>query len=80
MAAPAPEPVELDEVRALALLERRVASLPSDLRRVHDAIYVEGLSQRQAAAALGLGRQTVRTYDARLRHVLRCELTAAGAA
>jgi DNA-directed RNA polymerase specialized sigma24 family protein len=61
-----------------AWLERRVASLPPDLGCVHDAIYVDGLSQREAAAALGLGRQTVRTRDGRLRHVLRRALTSAG--
>ena len=69
-----------DSDPTLSFLQRRVRSLPPELRRVHDAIYVDGLSQREAAAALGLGRQTVRTRDARLRHVLRRELTSIGVA
>jgi RNA polymerase sigma-70 factor, ECF subfamily len=70
----AEQPLDLAQLRVLAVLESSVASLPPELRHVHDAIYVDGLSQREAAAALGLGRQTVRTRDARLRHVLRLEL------
>src|SRR5262249_5285782 len=45
--------------RTVTAVERYLASLDPDLRRVHDALYVRGLSQREAAAALGLGRQAV---------------------
>ena len=79
-AIPANHLTDDGDPRMLSLLQRRVTSLPPELRCVHDAIYVDGLSQREAAAALGLGRQTVRTRDARLRHVLRRELTSSGVA
>lgn len=61
-----------------AVVARYVGNLPQDLREVHDALYVRGLSQREAAAALGLGRQVVRTLEARLREGLRLALAAAG--
>ncbi len=54
----------------VTLVAEYVARLPSDLRRVHEALYVQGLSQRQAAEALGLGRQVVRTLESRLREGL----------
>ena len=46
-------------------------------RRVHEALYVKGMSQREAAALLGLGRQTVRSKEAKLRRELRRELSRA---
>ena len=62
----------------IAVVERYLASLEPDMRRVHEALYVQGLSQRDAAAALGLGRQAVRGLEARLRDGLRRELSRAG--
>ncbi len=62
----------------IAVVERYLAALEPDLRRVHEALYVQGLSQRDAAAALGLGRQAVRGIEARLRAGLRRELSRAG--
>lgn len=62
----------------IAVVERYLASLEPDVRRVHEALYVQGLSQRDAAAALGLGRQAVRGIEARLRDGLRRELKRAG--
>lgn len=51
-----------------------LASLPPTLRQIHQVMYVDGMSQREAAAALGLGRQAVRTLEARLREGLRAAL------
>jgi RNA polymerase sigma-70 factor (ECF subfamily) len=48
-----------------------VGGLDPNLRAVHDLLYVRGLSQRAAAEALGVGRQTVRTLESRLRGGLR---------
>jgi RNA polymerase sigma factor (sigma-70 family) len=62
----------------IAVVERYLASLEPDVRRVHEALYVQGLSQREAAAALGLGRQAVRGIEARLRAGLRRELERTG--
>ena len=62
----------------LAVANRYVGSLAGDLRRVHDALYVNGLSQRAAADQLGIGRQVLRTMEARLRAGLRRELVRAG--
>jgi len=65
---------EVEEFADLQTVERvrlYVAGLPADLRQVHEALYVQGLSQRDAATALGLGRQVVRTLEARLREGLR---------
>ena len=77
-AALRPAPHELgDDVGDLqirALVGRYVARLPPDLRRVHDALYVQELSQREAAAELGLGRQVIRTLEFRLREGLRSAL------
>jgi len=62
----------------IAVVERYLASLEPDIRRVHEALYVQGLSQRDAAAALGIGRQAVRGIEARLRAGLRRELERTG--
>ena len=66
------EPTEaLDDLQVLAVVNRYLTDLPSDLQRVHDAIYVQGLSQREAAKSLGLGRQVVRTLQSKLQKGLR---------
>ena len=62
----------------IIVVERYLASLEPDVRRVHEVLYVQGLSQRDAAAALGLGRQAVRGIEARLRAGLRRELERTG--
>lgn len=51
-----------------------IARLDGDLKRVHQARYVEGLSQRDAAERLGMGRQALRTLEEHLRDGLRREL------
>jgi RNA polymerase sigma-70 factor (ECF subfamily) len=58
----------------MALVRRYVASLDPELREVHRVRYEEGLSQRDAAERLGIGRQVLRTREARLREGLRREL------
>lgn len=59
---------------ALAVARRFVEGLPEDLACVHRLRYVEGLSQRDAAAHLGITRQTLRTLEEKLRAGLRREL------
>lgn len=61
----------------VAVVDRYLASLDDESRRVHDALYVKGLSQREAAALLGMGRQVIRTKEAKLRRGLRRELSRA---
>jgi RNA polymerase sigma factor (sigma-70 family) len=48
-----------------------LANLPIDLRHAHEVLYERGLSEREAAAALGVGRQVIRTLGTRLRDGLR---------
>jgi RNA polymerase sigma-70 factor (ECF subfamily) len=62
----------------VAAVERYLAALSPELQQVHDALYVRGLSQREAAAALGLGRQAVRGLESRLRAGLRRHLQDSG--
>jgi RNA polymerase sigma-70 factor (ECF subfamily) len=62
----------------MEVVNRYLDRLTPDLRQIHDALYVRGMSQREAADALGLGRQSVRTLEARLREGLRHELERAG--
>ena len=58
----------------VTLVDRYVAGLDAESRRVHDALYVRGMSQRATASMLGLGRQVIRTKEANLRRGLRREL------
>ncbi len=66
-----------DEVRNL--MAAFVAQLDELDRRLVELRFVEGQSQRDAARALGLGRQRVRTREARLRAALLEFLRARGA-
>jgi RNA polymerase sigma-70 factor (ECF subfamily) len=68
---PPVEPEDFADLQIMTLVGQYVEGLPEDLRRVHEALYVQGLSQRDAAEALGLGRQVVRTLESRLRRGLR---------
>jgi RNA polymerase sigma factor (sigma-70 family) len=63
------------DAETVALVNRYVSSLDEGSRRVHEALYVRGMSQREAAVTLGLGRQVVRTMEAKLRTGLRRELS-----
>jgi RNA polymerase sigma factor (sigma-70 family) len=65
------------DFQTVAIVGRYIADLPADLRRVHEALYVQGLSQREGAQALGLGRQVIRTVEARLKEGLRNQLVPA---
>ena len=58
----------------VALVRRYVEGLEPELKRVHQARFGEGLSQRDAADRLGVGRQTLRTLEGRLREGLKREL------
>jgi RNA polymerase sigma factor (sigma-70 family) len=63
---PTPER-ELHDRQVLELVERFLATLTPDERRLIELRHVEGLSQRDAADALGLGRQRIRTREQALR-------------
>jgi RNA polymerase sigma factor (sigma-70 family) len=58
----------------VALTERYVEGLDDELKQVHRVRFVLGLSQRDAAGQLGIGRQTMRTLEGRLRAGLKREL------
>jgi RNA polymerase sigma factor (sigma-70 family) len=67
-----------DGPEIVGLVERYVRGLPAALGELHRRRYVEGASQDDAAAALGLSRQNVRTLEAQLRDGLRRAMQAAG--
>jgi RNA polymerase sigma-70 factor (ECF subfamily) len=58
----------------VGLVSQYLAALSPELKRVHEARHVRSLSQRDAAAALGLSRQALRTLEERLRKGLRKEI------
>jgi RNA polymerase sigma factor (sigma-70 family) len=68
---------EWSDDATVALVSRYLASLNEKARRVHDALYVKGMTQQGAADLLGLGRQGIRTAEAKLRSGLREELSRA---
>lgn len=49
------------------IVQRFLADLSQGDRRLVDARFIEGMSQRDAADALGLGRQQVRSREAKIR-------------
>jgi RNA polymerase sigma factor (sigma-70 family) len=53
------------------VVRRYLDELEPALRAVHDVRYQRGLSQREAAQAIGLSRQELRTLEARLHAGLR---------
>lgn len=63
---PSPER-EVHDAEVRELVAGFLATLAPDDRRLIELRFVEGLSQRDAAAALGLGRQRVRTREKQLR-------------
>jgi len=65
------------DAETVALVNRYLSELDDNSRRVYDALYVRGLSQRDAARTLGVGRQVVRTQEAKLHSGLRRELARA---
>jgi len=60
-----------EDPQAVAVANRFIAELPPELARVHRALYVDGLSQRDGAAHLGITRQALRTLEGKLREGLR---------
>lgn len=50
-----------------AVVKRFLETLPPDDRRLLEVRFVEGMSQRDAAQALGLGRQQIRGRETKLR-------------
>lgn len=62
----------------VAVVERFVGSMSPQERRGYEALYVRGLSQREAAVELGVGRQVVRTIEGRLRAGLERALARSG--
>lgn len=66
------------DAETIAVVNSYLGSLDDESLRIHDALYVKGLSQRDAAAKLGIGRQVVRTKEAKLREGLRRALARAG--
>jgi RNA polymerase sigma factor (sigma-70 family) len=71
-------PARWADQETVAVVERYLGSLPPDIRRVHDALYVRGLSQREAAQILGMGRQAIRGIEAKLRAGVQRELQRTG--
>jgi RNA polymerase sigma factor (sigma-70 family) len=55
-------------------VEDYLARLPADLLEVHRQRFVLGVSQTEAARAMGLTRQRVRTLESKLKKGLRREL------
>jgi RNA polymerase sigma-70 factor, ECF subfamily len=62
----------------VAIADAYVQGLPEELRRIHHQRFVLGSPQRQAAEALGISRQTLRTLEKRLIVGLRRRLREAG--
>jgi RNA polymerase sigma-70 factor (ECF subfamily) len=68
------------EDAVMQLVESYLAALPPELRRVHELRFEQAQSQTDAAAALGLSRQRLRTLEAKLRSGLARSLRRAGLA
>lgn len=78
-----PEPEDDDELPwanpdTLRVVEHYLATLDAELRAVHRERYERGLSQHEAASALGLTRQQLRTRESRLRDGLASALRRQG--
>lgn len=54
----------------LHLLRARAAILPAPLRQFYSLRYEQGLSQRETARYMGVGRKSIRLMDARCLHFL----------
>jgi RNA polymerase sigma factor (sigma-70 family) len=65
------DPPQWADEGLVAVVRAYLASIDDRLRAVHQARYVEGLSQRDAAEQLGISRQNIRTLEERLRAGLR---------
>jgi len=77
LASPDPRPDEMapwSAPQTMAILERYLAGLPDDLRRLHGLRYEQALSQEAAAVEMGISRQNLRTLEERLRRGLAQEI------
>jgi RNA polymerase sigma factor (sigma-70 family) len=80
-----PEAADVDDlagpydVSLVTLTDAYIAMLPAELRRVHQCRFGLSLPQRQAAAALGITRQSLRTLEKKLVVGLRRYLRSADA-
>lgn len=70
-------PARWEDPAAIAVARRFIDDLPPELARIHRLLYVEGQSQREAAANLGITRQVLRTLEGKLRAGLRQRLSEA---
>jgi RNA polymerase sigma-70 factor (ECF subfamily) len=73
-----PDPAWDDDPALVQAVEDYLAGLSADLRAAHRELYVLGRSQRQAAEALGVSRQSLRTVESRLRRGLAVALRRKG--
>jgi len=62
------------DAATVRVVEEYLSGLPPELADVHRERYVHSRSQRDAAAALGISRQQLRTREKRLRDGLRRRL------
>jgi RNA polymerase sigma-70 factor (ECF subfamily) len=69
-----PDPSLSTDMRVLARVRDFLAHLPADLAAVHHQRYELGVSQRDAAQALGITRQRLRTLEKKLRDSVVREL------
>jgi RNA polymerase sigma-70 factor (ECF subfamily) len=69
------EPIDAALARAV---EEYIATLSPEMSAVHRELYVLGRSQREAASATGITRQSLRTLEKRLRKGLAAALKRKG--
>lgn len=76
---PAPEAeAPYAEPAVMQAVNEYLAQLPDELRAAHNQRYERGLSQEDAARALGISRQQIRTLEKRLREGLAAYMAARG--
>jgi RNA polymerase sigma-70 factor (ECF subfamily) len=79
LASPPPSPeAEAHRASVRALMDAFLSTLSATDRALVDARFVRGLSQREAAEELGLGRQRLRSREAKIRRRLLGYLRARG--
>jgi RNA polymerase sigma-70 factor, ECF subfamily len=75
---PSEEGAPWSDPKTMAVVEAFLSTLAPPLRDVHEHRYVRGMPQREAAEALGISRQQLRTREAKLRDGLAAALRKAG--
>lgn len=71
-------PLAWADEAAMRVVESYLATVPAELRLVHEQRYVLGRSQNEASRALGTTRQKLRTAEGKLRDGLHRALRRAG--